>query len=670
MINATSVATTFELGGQKRLDDLVGKTFAYDASSHRQHVGVVVCTSEAGGVQAVAKGGAHPAHLVRSQLFALPAATEHDAHIGNPVTHGSTHSGADRRVVDRLRRVRSLVIHCVALVAKFCYEVLLEFEAGVIRTDRNAFCVRRIRRWSVHGARVYASMNGRPLSLRRHARTISRVLRVTLDPRSPVIIGAGQHLHRAEGIDDSLDAIALMERAVLAATADAGLDGPPTPDALRVVSLLSWRYGNPPRFLAEQLGIDPARLEYTAMGGNTPQSLVNRTALEIQAGALDIAILTGGEAWRTRMRAKKTRTLLPWPKAAADDRPTIIGKELEMNLDAETLRGINLPVQIYPMFETALRAASGRTPEEHVRHLGRLWSGLSDVAAGNPYAWMQEPKTADEITTVTSSNRMIGLPYPKLMNSNNDVDMAAAVIMCSVEAARRLGVPKEKWVFPHSGADCHEHPFVSNRDTFARTPAIEIGGRCALELAGVDIDDVSVIDLYSCFPSAVQLGAQSLGISLDRQWSRTGGLSFAGGPWNNYVMHAIATVVNDLRERPGEFGLVWANGGYATKHAFGVYSTTPPKAFRHTEPQEKIDALPRRELATQLDAAGSATIEAYTVMFSRDGEPEQAIASCLLPDGRRAWGMSSDPDLVDSMCAGEWVGIDASLDDDGTLRVA
>jgi hypothetical protein len=192
---------------------------------------------------------------------------------------------------------------------------------------------------------------------------------------------------------------------------------------------------------------------------------------------------------------------------------------------------------------------------------------------------------------------MIGLPYPKLMNSNNDVDMAAAVIMCSAQSAQDLGVPRDRWVFPHSGADCHEHTFVSIRDRFDRTPAIEIGGSEALRLAGVDIDDVSVIDLYSCFPSAVQLGAASLGIDLtdpSRQWSRTGGLSFAGGPWNNYVMHAIATVVGDLRERPGERGLVWGNGGLATKHSFGVYSTEPPDApFRHADPQDRIDALPQ-----------------------------------------------------------------------------
>jgi acetyl-CoA C-acetyltransferase len=483
-----------------------------------------------------------------------------------------------------------------------------------------------------------------------------------------VIIGVGQYVHRAESLDDALEPVALMERAVLAASADAELDGPPAADALRVVSQLSWRYGNTPRFLAERLGIDPHRLDYTTMGGNSPQSLVNATAIDIQAGEIDIAILAGGEATRTRLRARKAGVELDWPKAEPGDEPTIIGEELEMNLEAETTRGLYLPVQIYPMFETAIRAAAGRTVDAHRDHLGHLWSDLSQVAARNPYAWIQEAKTPAEITTVSENNRMIGLPYPKLMNSNNDVDMAAAVIMCSVEAARRMGVPEDRWVFPHAGTDCHEHNYVSHRETFTRTPAVEIGGHLALELAGIDIDDVAIIDLYSCFPAAVQLGAQSLGIDLRRQWSRTGGLTFAGGPWNNYVMHAIASVVTDLRERPGEFGLVWANGGYATKHAFGIYSTMPTPNFRHDKPQSRIDALPRRELAPPADAAGAATVEAYTVMFSRESAPEQAIASCLLPDGRRAWGMSSDPALATAMCDGEWVGTSVDLGDDGTLR--
>jgi acetyl-CoA C-acetyltransferase len=147
-------------------------------------------------------------------------------------------------------------------------------------------------------------------------------------------------------------------------------------------------------------------------------------------------------------------------------------------------------------------------------------------------------------------------------------------------------------------------------------------------------------------------------------------LSFAGGPWNNYVMHAIATVMNDLRARPGTNALVWANGGYATKHAFGVYSTRPPAdGFRYAYPQEEIDALPRRELAECVDAAGPATIEAYSVMHDRDGHPETAFAACLLEDGRRAWGVSKDRELAAAMCVGEWIGRPATLDADATLTV-
>ena len=182
--------------------------------------------------------------------------------------------------------------------------------------------------------------------------------------------------------------------------------------------------------------------------------------------------------------------------------------------------------------------------------------------------------------------------------------------------------------------------------------------REALAAAGIGTGDLAHIDLYSCFPAAVQLGAQSLGLPLDRQLTRTGGLPFSGGPWNNYVMHSIATVVSELRERAGQKGLVWANGGYATKHAFGVYSTTPPAdgRFKYAYPQDEIDAMPRRELADGADGAGTVTIEAYSVMHDRDGNPETGLAACLTADGRRTWARSAHRDLAVAMCEGEWVG--------------
>ena len=489
---------------------------------------------------------------------------------------------------------------------------------------------------------------------------------MTIDPRTPVLIGTGQVLQRAEGLDDARDPVALMVEAITLAASDAGLSSVPNPDAIRVVSLLSWKYGNPAQFIAEDLGLTPRELGLSAMGGNTPQTLVNAASRQILAGELDLVILTGGETTRTRARYNKAGLTPDW--RTTDIAPVPVSEDLTMNMPEELARKIMMPIQIYPLFETALRAQAGRSIADHQVHISELYARFSAVAATNPYAWSKKQYTAEEIRTASDTNRMIGFPYPKLMNSNNDVDMSAALILCSAEKATALGVPRDRWIFPQSVSDAHEHAFISHRNHFYDTPAVELAGRRVLELAGLTINDIDLVDLYSCFPSAVQLGAKSLGLDINGQLTRTGGLQFAGGPWNNYVMHAIATVANELRNGVGSTGLVWANGGYTTKHAFGVYATTPPKnGFSYDYPQDQIDALPRRSLASPADAVGEMTIEGYSVMHDREGNPERSIASCILADGRRAWADTTDVGIGRDMCTNEWVGRTVRADDSGTL---
>lgn len=252
---------------------------------------------------------------------------------------------------------------------------------------------------------------------------------------------------------------------------------------------------------------------------------------------------------------------------------------------------------------------------------------------------------------------MVGFPYTKLMNSNNDVDMAAALVMCSVERAESLGIPRDRWVFPVAGTDAHEHNFVSHRWSFTETPAIRLGGRRLLDLTRWSIDSIDSIDLYSCFPSAVQLGAASLGLSLDARLTCTGGLSFAGGPFNNYSMHAIATTMTTLREHHDARALVWANGGYATKHSFGAYQSAPPDhPFLHDSPQREVDALPRRHAASASEVAGDVTVEAYSVMHDRSGEPSRLAASVLTHEGTRSWAVSSDASVMSHAIDTEFVG--------------
>jgi acetyl-CoA C-acetyltransferase len=290
------------------------------------------------------------------------------------------------------------------------------------------------------------------------------------------------------------------------------------------------------------------------------------------------------------------------------------------------------------------------------------------VAASNPHAWRREALSAEQITTPTAENRMVGFPYTKRMVSNPDVDMASGLVVCSAGAAAAHGVPRDRWVFLHAGTDGTDRR-MSQRWDFVSSASIGVAGRRVLELAGTDVDGVAHLDLYSCFPSAVELALAELDIPIERQLTVYGGLSFAGGPWNNPVGHALASMVDVLRADPGSLGLVTANGGIVDKHAFGVLSTEPPAAgFRHERPQDEIDARGGREV----DGAhvGPATIETWTVMHDRDGEMASAHAACLTEHGVRTWGLTEDAELMARMEAEDVTGLAVTLDEGAVLRTA
>ncbi len=490
-----------------------------------------------------------------------------------------------------------------------------------------------------------------------------------VDPRTPVLIGAGQLSRRVDRGEEPLEPVDLIVEALRSGATEAGLDPSALAgaDAVHVVSLLSWRYRDPGLLVAQRLGASPRDTSVTGMGGNSPQSLMNQVCLAVQAGTADLVLLGGAETWRTRTGTRKSGDKIQWTQQG-DDVPVARTStaDVAMSAPGEQARGLMLPVQMYPLFEQAHRITLGRSMEEHLDVISELWARFSDVAATNPHAWIQQRYSAEEIRTPTADNRMIGYPYTKLMNSNNAVEQGAGIIVCSAERATALGVPRDRWVFPYSGTDAHDHYFVSNREDLGRSPAMRIAGRAALELAGIGAGDLAHVDLYSCFPSAVEISAYELGLGLDRPLTVTGGLSFAGGPWNNYVMHSIAAMAGVLRDDPGSFGLVSANGGFITKHAFGVYGTEPPsQPFRHAEPQAEVDALPSRELCEEPD--GEAAIEAWTVMHDRDGAPETGIVVGLLDDGRRAWGVTTEPGLVKAMVTEDLAGGRAALRPEGSF---
>lgn len=501
----------------------------------------------------------------------------------------------------------------------------------------------------------------------------------SVDLRTPVIVGVGQRTWRPGGepVPDR-GPVAMMADAVSIAADDSGA-GRKLLDqiqSLQVVNVIGWRFNDAAAMVAGDLGITPNETVYTTVGGNTPQMLVNRAADRIRNGDLDVAAIVGVEAMYTRNKLRKAAggEKPNWPAEPDGAQPTLLlGDQRPGVNDRELSLGLVVPTTCYPVFENAIRADKGLTIEEHRQRIGGLWSRFSQVAANNPHAWSPTALDPDTITTPGPGNRMISFPYAKYLNANMQVDQSAAVIICTAAAARAAGIPEDQWVFPWAGAEAYDHFFVSNRHSLHSSPAIKAIGESVFGRTGTTADDIAHVDIYSCFPSAVQVGADALGFRIDdpdRPLTLTGGLTFGGGPGNNYVTHSLAAMVEACRAEPGSMGMVTANGWYLTKHGAGIYSTTPPpQPFAWEDVQPVVDAQPSRELAPD-DVAGAATVESYTVNHDRDGNPTLGIVAALLPDGRRAWATTADADITTAMTQEEFIGREATLQPGGQIAFA
>lgn len=490
------------------------------------------------------------------------------------------------------------------------------------------------------------------------------------DPNLPVIVGVGEHVRRPADAtpDDPTEPAQLMAIAVRAALADAGAG-----DALlqrtglmAAVPTASWTDGDPGRRVNELLGIQAPTVRTSNQGGNGPGVLMATIAERIQAGGIEAAILCGAEALKTVADALKRGEQPDWPPADAErEADEVLEPDRPANTEDETAAGLFAPIMAYPLIEQAIRADAGRTPQEHLDLISRMWSRFSDVAAASPYAWSHETYTASEIATPSAANRRVTLPYTKLLNSNIQVDQSAAVIVCSAGLARELGVPRDRWVYVHAAAHATDEWFLSERRDLHRSPAIRACGEAALGHAGIGADELGPVDLYSCFPSAVQLAARELGLPVDdpaRPLTCTGGLTFFGGPGNNYATHGIAAVARELRDAPaGTTGLSTALGWYATKHALGVYGNEPPaRPFAAFTPDPEHPA-PR---AVAPPGAHTGVAETCTLIYDRGGDPSYGILFAILDDGRRAIGHTNDPEVMAAIAGQDILGQPVELRDD------
>ncbi|WP_150293219.1 acetyl-CoA acetyltransferase [Sphingobium estronivorans] len=450
----------------------------------------------------------------------------------------------------------------------------------------------------------------------------------------PVIVGVGQindHESKASVLDLMVAALGQADRDARGAWLDRldflgienqiSSDVAPWPGKEPITPHLLGRLDNP-----------PARTLLTPEpSGDGPLYLLNHAANLIATGEVKVAAIVGAEALRTAAQRTAQVGADPAAKRGALDDALDGARPLLRQY------GLLTPTDVYPLYESATRAAWGLSLAEAQRESALLWSAYSAAAAANPHAWSREALDPDAITTVTPQNRMISHPYSKLMVANSAVNQGAALILTSLAEARDRGVPEEHIVFVGAGAAAHEDDDVLARDSYARSPAMIASIAGAMERNGLERDDLDCVELYSCFPCIPKMARRVLDWPLDRSPSVYGGLTFGGGPIGNCMMHAAAAMTDRLRAG-GRHGLIFANGGFATHNHSIILSRTAPRdpIFpQDSDVQAEADRL--RGAVPSLDEhyEGPGRIEAFSVPYNRDGAPRFGTIVALSPDGRR-----------------------------------
>jgi len=461
--------------------------------------------------------------------------------------------------------------------------------------------------------------------------------------RAAVIVGVGQVRRRPEldGEFEAIEPARMMLEALERAVNDAGdLSLTKEADYVGTIAPLAWGYADTPSVLAELLGVGPGLRHEPLPGGNSPIELLQDAVRAIESGDVRVAVLAGAEAVHARQQAAKRGISLDhWSPQADPPIDVVLRGQPPITTPLELRHGFTLPANIFPLYENAIRAHRKRSVEEHQAVLGRLMSSLSAMAARNPYAWFPQERVADEFTTVNSSNRWVNFPYPKLMNAMLGVDMAAALVVMSGAEADRRDIPMQKRVAVLGGATALDPWTPIERKQFFASPGCRAAAHGALEHAGLDVTDVDLFDLYSCFPCAVEWAADGLGIEIDdpRPLSATGGLACAGGPGNNYVTHAIAATVERLRTGHASVGYLSGLGMSGSKHAACVLSNDPARIAAADGQAPQVQP-PEAELAGPevVEAPdGPGRIETYTVTFDRENQPLISRLIVRLDDGRR-----------------------------------
>lgn len=483
--------------------------------------------------------------------------------------------------------------------------------------------------------------------------------------RIPVVVGVGAVNRHAEDPGTVGEPIALMEEAIRRAAADAGDAGLLASVDEITVPRGFWAYSDPGRLLAERIGAPGARTVLAEIG-ILQSTLFGRAAARIAAGESAVAILVGGEAHDRATRFQRAGMSVPLTVQTGVAPDLLLQPASEIMSAYEIELGLVTPTIQYALIDNALRFHEKRSLAEHRAELGALWGDFNRVAVDNPDAWNRKPLSPEAIVTPSDANRLLAFPYTKQLVSHWHVNQAGALLVCSLAHARRAGLDSKRFVYPLAVVDSEHMLTLSERRDLHRSVGFELVFARLQERLGRELDASDRMELYSCFPAAVRVQQRALGLDPARRVTQTGGMTFGGGPLNNFVIQALVKMVEKLRAAPGSHGLVSAVSGLITKQGASLLGPEPSRGFVHEHVTDAARAA-QATVSVDREATGAARVVSYTA--GAIGLAPMGVALFLdLEDGRRTLRVVADPELAARGMREELCGQSVELGAGGAVR--
>lgn len=428
---------------------------------------------------------------------------------------------------------------------------------------------------------------------------------------------------------ESLPVVELMALAARRAILDTGDPSVANQIDVVLVPAGTWQSGDPGRVIAIELGSPRAR-SVMAQLGVSQQGLLNEALRLLASGEARRVLVVGGEARRHDRRHPEVP--IPGQPDEILERPADFVDPLEIEA------GIAFPaIRSYALIERAFAHRHGRSDDEAADDVARLWASMNEVATRNPLAAFPTPRTFDWLRHPSPENPPLAAPYLRAHASQWTVDQAAAFILSATE---ETGEPGHR-IFPHVAIESSLAIPLVKRPELASWPAMGLLRSAAEAHLEQPLSSIDLVELYSCFPVAVAIQAEELGLPIAPAPTLGGGMAFAGGPFNNFVLQALAQLVLRLRARPSDLGLVTTVSGLLTKPGLGVWSATPPDRGPLIADLAASAARLSASLETTTNPVGSIEIESATtfedvdgpraVVLGRDGHERRCLVSLRSP---------------------------------------